>query len=109
MTQPGSTSKKLITDTVILMAGSGSRLQAIGNNLPKPLIQIAGRPVFSYTIESLEKAGTKTVHAVTGSNSDAILAGFRPLVPTGMKLNAIYNPRRHTQHGISLRVLAIPV
>ena len=106
MTQPGSTSKKLITDTVILMAGSGSRLQAIGNNLPKPLIQIAGRPVFSYTIESLEKAGIKTVHAVTGSNSDALLAGLRPLVPTGIKLHAIHNPRWQKQNGISLLIVA---
>src|SRR5437879_8445326 len=109
MTQPGSTSKKLITDTVILMAGSGSRLQAIGNNLPKPLIQVGGRPVFSYTIESLEKAGIKTVHIVTGSNSDALVAGLKPLVPAGIKLHAIHNPDWQKQNGISVLAVATHV
>src|ERR1700716_1951587 len=106
MAPPGSTSKNLITDAVILMAGSGSRLRAIGNTLPKPLIQIADRPVFSYTIESLKKAGIRTVHVVTGLNSDALLAGVRPLMPAGMQLRAIYNPDWQKQNGISVLAVA---
>lgn len=104
MPQPGSTAKQLITDAVILMAGTGSRLRAMGNSLPKPLIPIAGRPVFSYTIESLKKAGIEIVHVVTGSNSDVLLAGLKPLVPAGLKLHAIHNPDWQKQNGISLLV-----
>jgi choline kinase len=105
MAESGSTSKKLVTDAVILMAGSGSRLRAAGNTLPKPLLQIAGRPVFSYTIESLKKAGIKTVHVVTGSNSDVLLAGLKPLVPAVVRLHPIHNSDWRMQNGISVLAL----
>lgn len=95
-----------MTDAVVLMAGSGSRLRTAGSNLPKPLIQIAGRAVFSYTIDALEKAGIKTVHIVTGSNADALLDGLKPLMPDGMKLNPIHNPEWQKQNGISLLAAA---
>jgi 1L-myo-inositol 1-phosphate cytidylyltransferase len=105
MRQSGST-PKLITSAVILMAGSGSRLRAMGNTLPKPLVPIAGRPVFSYTIESLKKAGINTVHVVTGSNSDALLAGLGPLIPAETKLHPIHNPEWQKQNGISVLAVA---
>jgi 1L-myo-inositol 1-phosphate cytidylyltransferase len=99
----------LVTDAVVLMAGSGSRLRAGGNTLPKPMIQIAGRPVFSYIVESLKKAGIETVHVVTGSNSDALLAGLKPLVPAGMQLLPIHNPDWQKQNGISVLAAAAHV
>lgn len=106
MKQSRSTSNKSITEAVILMAGTGSRLRAMGNTLPKPLIQIAGRPVFSYAIESLKNVGIETVHIVTGPNSDALLAGLRPLVPAGMQLHAIHNPDWQKQNGLSVLAAA---
>ncbi|HEV3243488.1 MAG TPA: sugar phosphate nucleotidyltransferase [Chthoniobacterales bacterium] len=106
MRQSGSTSKKSVTDAVILMAGSGSRLRAIGNTLPKPLIQIAGRPVFSYTIESLPKGGIETVYIVTGSNSEVLLAGLKASVPAGVRLHPIHNSDWQKQNGISVLAVA---
>jgi choline kinase len=106
MRQTGAKSRTSITDAVILMAGSGSRLRVIVNTLPKPLIQIAGRPVFSYTIESLKKAGIETVHVVTGSNSDALLAGLKPSVPAGVRLHPIHNSDWQKQNGISVLAVA---
>jgi choline kinase len=97
-----STSKKTITDAVILMAGTGSRLRATGNSLPKPLIPIAGHPVFSYLVDSLKNAGIETVHVVTGSNSDALLTGLKPLIPAGLKFHSIHNPDWQKQNGISV-------
>ena len=94
-----------IADAVILMAGLGSRLQSTADNIPKPLIQIAGRAVFSYTIDALQRAGIETIHIVTGYNSDALVAGLNPLVPPEMKLHPIYNPEWQKQNGVS--VLAV--
>jgi choline kinase len=94
--------KKPISDAVILMAGSGSRLVSGGHVLPKPLIPIGGRAVFSYTIDALTSAGIKTVHVVTGRNSDILLAGLSHLVPAGVKLNPIHNPDWQKQNGISV-------
>ena len=98
--------KKPISDAVILMAGSGSRLVAGGHILPKPLIPIGGRTVFSYTIDALTKAGIKTVHVVTGRNRDVLLAGLIQLIPAGVKLNPIHNPEWQKQNGLSVLAAA---
>lgn len=94
--------KKPISDAVILMAGAGSRLVAGGHVLPKPLIPIAGRPVFSYLIDALQRAGIKTVHIVTGRSSNELLKGLRPLIPANIKLHPIHNSEWQKQNGISV-------
>lgn len=91
-----------ITDAVILMAGLGSRLQPSGQDIPKPLIQIAGRAVFSYAIDGLERAGIQNLYVITGYNSEALVAGLKPLIPPEMKLHAIHNPEWRKQNGISV-------
>jgi choline kinase len=91
-----------ITDAVILMAGSGSRLRASGEMLPKPLVPMLGRPLICYIIESLQQVGVGTLHAVVGSNGDDLIAALRPFVPPPMRLNAIPNPDWEKQNGISV-------
>ena len=44
---------KTISEAVILMAGSGSRLRGADDTFLKPLVPILGRPLISYTIEAL--------------------------------------------------------
>jgi choline kinase len=95
-----------VTDAVILMAGSGSRLVAGGHVLPKPLVRVAGREVFSYAIESLAAAGIQKLHVVTGRNGDALLPRLRELLPAGIELNPIHNPESHKQNGLSVLVAA---
>ena len=95
-----------VTDAVILMAGLGSRLRLSGEEMPKPLIQVAGRAVFSYTIDALERAGITTVHIVTGWNSAALLDGLQPLIGPKMKLHPIHNPDWQKQNGVSVLATA---
>ena len=91
-----------ITDAVILMAGTGSRLRASGEMLPKPLVPIFGRPLISYIVDALEKVGVRNLHAVIGADGDELVAALRPLVPLSMRLNAISNPDWQKQNGISV-------
>ncbi len=91
-----------ITDAVVLMAGTGSRLRASGERLPKPLIPIFGRPLISYIMEALGKVGVENLHAVVGANADLLVANLRPLLPAGMRLNPVSNPEWQKQNGISL-------
>jgi len=49
--------KRLASEAVILMAGSGSRLRSSGENSRKPLVALAGRPLISYTFDALAKVG----------------------------------------------------
>jgi len=91
-----------MTEAVILMAGSGSRLRADGKLLPKPLVQIGGRPLISYTLDALQAVGVTTLHVVVGFESDALLSGLASLVPVQMRLHPIPNADWHKQNGVSL-------
>lgn len=91
-----------VADALILMAGSGSRLRASGEVLPKALIPIAGQPLASYIIAALQEVGVRNLHVVIGENGDALLASLRPLVPIGMRLNPIRNPDWQKQNGVSV-------
>jgi choline kinase len=91
-----------VSDAVVLMAGSGSRLRASGETLPKPLIQIAGRPLASYLIESLGAVGVRDLHVVVGENGDALGASLREFVPESMRLHPIQNPDWQKQNGLSV-------
>jgi 1L-myo-inositol 1-phosphate cytidylyltransferase len=101
-TIPHPNSVGRIKEAVILMAGEGSRLRVTGETSPKPLIDICGRPLFSYTIDWLQNIGIKIVHVVTGYESDKVLAGLKSLFPPGMKLHPIHNRDWRKQNGISL-------
>ena len=95
-----------ITDAVILMAGAGSRLRGSTEMMAKPLIPIAGRPLISYAIDSFEKLGVKTLHAVVGPNGDELAAAVAPLLPAPMGFHPISNPNWQKQNGVSLLTAA---
>ena len=79
----------MITDAVILMAGTGSRLRGAAEAIAKPLIPIGGRPLISYAIQSFARIGVKTVHAVVGPNGDRLAAAVAPLLPSHMEFRPI--------------------
>ncbi len=91
-----------ITDAVVLMAGTGSRLRASGEMMPKPLVPIFGSPLISHIIEALRKVGVRNLYAVVGANGDALVARLRLLVSSPMRLHVISNPDWQKQNGISV-------
>ena len=92
-----------VTDALILAAGTGSRLQAgTGLRTPKPLLEIGGQPLISYTLQSLARAGVRRFHIVVGANGDALIDALRPLLPAGRELIPIPNPEWRLQNGISV-------
>ena len=88
------------------MAGAGSRLRGSANAIAKPLIPIAGRPLISYAIDSFDKVGVKTLHAVVGPNGDELAAAVAPLLPAHMQFRPISNPNWQKQNGVSLLTAA---
>jgi len=88
------------------MAGTGSRLRGSADTIAKPLIPIAGRPLISYAIDSFDRAGVTTLHAVVGPNGDELAAAVAPLLPPHMRFNPIANPNWQKQNGISLLTAA---
>lgn len=95
-----------ISDAVILMAGAGSRLGVVPGAIAKPLVQISGRPLISYSLEALECVGVRTVHAVMGANSDRLTEEIEALLPASMRLNPIINRDWQKQNGVSVLAAA---
>jgi choline kinase len=88
------------------MAGTGSRLRGSAETIAKPLIPIRGRALISYAIDSFDKAGVTTIHAVVGPNGEELASAVAPLLPPHMKFDAISNENWRKQNGVSLLTAA---
>ena len=95
-----------VSEAVILMAGEGSRLRGAGKNLLKPFVPVLGRPLISYTLNALIRAGIKTVHFVVGYESKRMIAQLKRLVPSRVSASFIENPDWRKQNGISVLAAA---
>jgi 1L-myo-inositol 1-phosphate cytidylyltransferase len=93
----------MIPDAVILMAGRGARL---GASAPKPLAQLLGRPLISYTFDALAQAGIKRVYAIVGFQKHLVMAGAKPVIPKDLEVRFIENPDWQKQNGISVLTAA---
>ncbi len=56
---------------LILAAGFGSRL---GHDVPKALIEVAGKPIIAHQLDNLARHGVTDVWVVTGFQADAVRA-----------------------------------
>jgi len=95
-----------VSEAVILMAGEGSRLRGSNKTFLKPFVPILGRPLISYTLETLMVAKIKTIHFVVGYESERIIAQAKQLIPSGANVSFIENRDWRKQNGISLLVAA---
>ncbi|WP_137130645.1 nucleotidyltransferase family protein [Rhizobium sp. FY34] len=50
-----------IENAMVLAAGLGTRLRPITERMPKPLVQVGGRPMMDYVLDALAEAGIKRV------------------------------------------------
>jgi NDP-sugar pyrophosphorylase family protein len=56
----------------IIAAGHGERLQARGLTTPKPLIEIAGRPLIARTIDAVCAAGATRIACIVNAETDRV-------------------------------------
>jgi 1L-myo-inositol 1-phosphate cytidylyltransferase len=92
----------MTTDAVILMAGAGSRLGAADGAIAKSLLRIAGKPLISYTLDALERAGVRNLYAVMGAQSERLTKEIERLLPESLRLHVIVNPDWQKQNGVSV-------
>ena len=58
-----------INEAVILVGGRGTRLNPITNSIPKPLVDINGKPFLYYLIEQLKHFKINNITLLTGYKS----------------------------------------
>jgi NDP-sugar pyrophosphorylase family protein len=61
---------------VILAAGKGTRMKHLTNDLPKPMLQVAGKPVLEHIVGNLAAAGVGEFCIITGYRAETIESHF---------------------------------
>jgi len=61
---------------VILAAGKGTRMRELTNELPKPMLNVRGRPILEHIVAGLVAAGVREIFIVTGFRADVIESHF---------------------------------
>ncbi len=61
---------------VIQAGGAGTRLKSITGDLPKPMVDIFGKPILQWQIESMMRSGIKEFYFVVSASSTAIQSFF---------------------------------
>lgn len=77
---------------VILAAGKGTRMRDLTDELPKPMLQVEGKPILEHIIEGLVSAGINRICIITGYRPESIEAYFLD----GSKWNATVSYVRQT-------------
>ena len=95
-----------ISEAVILMAGEGSRLRGSDTNFLKPFVPLLGRPLISYVLDALIRAGIKTVDFVVGYESERMIEQVKQFLPSDLNASFLENRDWHKQNGISLLAAA---
>src|SRR2546425_11170498 len=61
-----------IDKAVLLAAGRGTRMRELTTDLPKPMIEVCGKPVLQHILEGLRDAGVRDFLIVVGYHADAV-------------------------------------
>ena len=90
-----------IDSAVILAAGRGTRMRELTAELPKPMIEVRGKPVLQHIVEGLRDAGVREVLLVVGYRADAV----RDFFSDGRRYNVSIQYAKQTVQDGTGRVL----
>jgi NDP-sugar pyrophosphorylase family protein len=65
-----------VTEAVILAAGRGTRMRELTRSMPKPMVEVCGKPVLSYIVEGLRDTGVRKILLVVGYRKEVVLDYF---------------------------------
>lgn len=61
-----------VTKAVLLAAGKGTRMRELTNELPKPMIEVRGKPILLHIVEGLRAASVTDFLIVVGYRADVV-------------------------------------
>ena len=65
-----------VTKAVLLAAGKGTRMRELTNELPKPMIEVRGKPILLHIVEGLRAAGVTRFLMVVGWRAEVVREFF---------------------------------
>lgn len=85
-----------VTQAVLLAAGRGTRMKELTNDLPKPMLEVRGKPILQHIIEGLRNAGIQRVLIIVGYRGDVVRAHFENGAKFGLAVEYV---RQEVQDG----------
>ncbi|MBN1390639.1 MAG: NTP transferase domain-containing protein [Candidatus Thermoplasmatota archaeon] len=90
---------------LVLAAGQGVRMGPLTENMPKPMLPVAGRPFLEHTILALKEAGIKEVCILTGYQGNTIKDHFKDGEALGVRISYLVQPKMlGTAHAVSMAI-----
>ena len=87
---------------VILAAGNGSRIAERAGELPKPLVQLNGKPLLEHVLTGARDAGIQRFVIVVGYRGASIKAWYESTPVPGTQVMWVENPEFRKDNGISV-------
>lgn len=75
-----------INKAVLLAAGRGTRMRELTAELPKPMINVRGKPILLHIIEGLQHAGIKDFLIIVGYHANAVREYFSDGTCFGLRI-----------------------
>ncbi len=61
-----------VTKAVLLAAGKGTRMKELTNELPKPMLEVRGKPILLHIVAGLKAAGVTDFCIIVGYRADVV-------------------------------------
>ena len=75
-----------VTKAVILAAGRGSRMGDLTENMPKPMVDVCGKPILRYIVDGLRDAGVRQILVVVGYRKEVVRDHFQNGAAFGVEI-----------------------
>lgn len=79
-------------DAVLMAGGKGERLRPMTLTTPKPLLEVAGKPIIDYNVDNLLQYGIEHINVTTNYLAEQIEAHFAQ-PQEGVKVNCVKEPQ----------------
>ena len=78
-----------ITKAVLLAAGRGTRMRDLTSELPKPMLQVRGKPVLAHIVDGLKAAGISDFLIVVGWRAEVVRDFFGDGTEFGVRIQYV--------------------
>src|SRR3954463_13063330 len=75
-----------IDKAVLLAAGRGTRMKNLTEALPKPMLEVRGKPVLQHIVEGLRDSGLANLFVVVGWRADVVKNFFGDGLKFGVQI-----------------------